>query len=193
MKSLNMSKYAHLKIYVNKENTELVELYKNHIESHNQSMRTNPFPNSGFDIFFPDERLFEVEVQSTMVSMEIKTEMVYYDTINNYAEPSAFYIFPRSSMSKTPLMLANHTGIIDCGYRGWIIGAFRWLNTNPLQVTDVSNEYAVEKHTRLLQICHPSLCPITVELVDDEAQLSTTIRGDGAFGSTGKIGSSYKL
>ena len=85
-------------------------------------------------------------------------------------------MFPRSSISKTPLMLANHTGIIDAGYRGSLIGAFR----------NVSGEdFQVEKHTRLLQVCHPSLCPIIVELVD-ESELSTTARGEGGFGSTGK-------
>jgi dUTPase len=57
-----------------------------------------------------------------------------------------------------------------------LIGAFR--NTG-------ENTYVVEKDVRLLQICHPSLCPIYVELVD-ESELSTTERGEGGFGSTGK-------
>jgi dUTP pyrophosphatase len=72
-------------------------------------------------------------------------------------------------------MLANHTGIIDAGYRGYLIGAFRNLYADP---------YKVEKHTRLLQVCHPTLCPIHVVLVNEE-DLSTTARGEGGFGSTG--------
>jgi len=98
--------------------------------------------------------------------------MVYHD------KTCAFNVHPRSSISKTQLMLANHTGIIDSGYRGNLIGAFRWLKH------DSTTQYIVEKHTRLLQICHPSLCGIHVKLVD-ESELSNTSRGSGVFGSTG--------
>ena len=37
----------------------------------------------------------------------------------------AYQIYPRSSLSKYPIMLANHVGIIDSGYRGNLIVAFR--------------------------------------------------------------------
>ena len=94
-------------------------------------------------------------------------------------------VFPRSSMSKTPLMLANHIGIIDAGYRGSLMGAFRCLKI-PEGHTCL-HAYNVEKHTRLLQICHPSLCPVYVELMD-ESRLSVTSRGSGGFGSTGSVG-----
>ena len=73
-----------------------------------------------------------------------------------------FYTHPRSSISKTPLMLANHTGgVIDYGYRGNLIGAFRWL---PSGGEDIS--YTVVQYTRLLQICHPSLCPMYIQVID---------------------------
>ena len=35
---LNLKKYAILKIYVNKENDELLDLYKKHIQIHNYSI-----------------------------------------------------------------------------------------------------------------------------------------------------------
>ena len=105
-----------------------------------------------------------------MVDFEIKTEMQYDE------KPAAFYVFPRSSISKTPLMLANHTGIIDAGYRGNIKGAFRNLDPN--------SEYIMEVHTKVLQICHPSLCPIRVFLKNTDS-LTKTSRGEGGFGSTG--------
>jgi dUTPase len=56
-----------------------------------------------------------------------------------------------------------------------MIGAFRCFVDN----------YTVEKHNRLLQICHPKLEPFIVKLVD-ESELSETERGEGGFGSTGK-------
>jgi dUTP pyrophosphatase len=74
-------------------------------------------------------------------------------------------------------MLANHTGIIDAGYRGSLIGAFRNLG---------QRDYEVESDTRLLQLCHPTLCPIYVEIVQSLHDLgSETERGSGGFGSTG--------
>jgi dUTP pyrophosphatase len=108
-----------------------------------------------------------------MVSMEVKCEMRTVE-----GKPLSYYMYPRSSISKTPLMLANHVGIIDSGYRGELIGAFRNL-------AGPENAYTIQKNTRILQVCHPELKPIYVKLVD-ESELSNTERGSGGFGSTGK-------
>ena len=98
---------------------------------------------------------------------------------------TGFYTHPRSSLSKTPLRLANSTGIIDAGYRGNLIGMFdcSWSNIN--MATD-NSDYCTSKFTRLLQICAPSLVPIYVEIVDSiEALGPSTSRGGGGIGSTG--------
>jgi dUTP pyrophosphatase len=171
--------FAILKLSVNKNNQELLELYKEHIEKHNNNMKTDYYHNAGFDLFIPNETIFENKISSKFIDLEIKTEMLYFENAN--FKNCGYYMHPRSSISKTPLMLANHTGIVDSGYRGSLIGAFRWLKM-PNQ-----NSYILEKHTRLLQICHPSLCRIIVCLVNDD-DLSTTARGEGGFGSTGIIG-----
>ena len=71
-------------------------------------------------------------------------------------------------------MLANSVGIIDSGYRGPIIGAFR-------NISNQQERYVVEKNTRLLQICEPDLRPILVQLVDSSF-FETTERGEGGFG-----------
>ena len=176
---IKLNTYATLYLYVNNKNEELVELYKEHIKKHNEKIMTDEYPNSGFDLFIPNDTTFEKETDSVFVDLEVKCEMTYHER-NKNAETSAYYVYPRSSMSKTPLMLANHTGIIDSGYRGFLIAALRYLKSH-------DGLFQVEKHTRLLQICHPSLCPILVKLVD-ESDLSTTKRGTGGFGSTGKIG-----
>ena len=200
----HLTKYAILKLYVDGDD-ELKNLYKEHIQKHNAAILSSEYPNSGFDILCPEDKVFDPSINSQMFNMKIKTEMRYYKaerhsstTQQTTSKPSPFLLHPRSSLSKTPLMLANHTGIIDSGYRGWIIGAFRNLSS----CNAVSNEvgignvayyssnfcYNVEKYTRLLQICHPSLCPIYVEMVDNEEDLSTTERGEGGFGSTGITG-----
>lgn len=167
--SLNFRQFSILKVAVNPNNSDLQEAYKNHVEAHNRAIFSDPFPNSGFDLFVPENAEVDT-IETTMISMDVKCEMV-----NDGGNSCGYYMFPRSSLSKTPLMLANHTGIIDAGYRGNLIGAFRNL---------VSQPYTVKKHTRLLQVCHPTLCPLYVVLVD-EVNLSTTSRGEGGFGSTG--------
>jgi dUTP pyrophosphatase len=164
-------KEATLYLYIDPANVELRAAYEKHIAAHNQKIDTDPFPDSGFDILVPKTHFLQPNTPfaAQMVDFEIKTEMHYE------GNPAAFYIFPRSSISKTPLMLANHTGIIDSGYRGNIKGAFRNLDHNA--------EFVMEVNTRVLQICHPSLCPVRVILQDF---VTETSRGEGGFGSTGK-------
>jgi len=174
--------FAVLKLAINTDNNELLELYRNHINTHNNKLKTNSLPDSGFDIFVPKETLFKKLFKTYMIDMEIKTEMVFYEAATDTIQTCAYMIFARSSLSKTPLILSNHVGIMDAGYRGSVLGAFRCL-----ELPDGHDTYTVEKNTRLIQICHPSLCPIYVEIVD-ENQLSVTSRGSGGFGSTGTVG-----
>ena len=99
---------------------------------------------------------------------------------NNNAYYTGYYMYPRSSISKTELMLSNHTGIIDSGYRGVLMGAFRWLKPENSE----QDNYTIDRYTRLLQVCLPTLHPIFVVMVD-ESELTDTTRGTGGFGSTG--------
>ena len=170
--------YAVLKLCVSSNNVEQRNMYEEAIFKHNFAMLNDPHPNSGFDLIVPTSVTFDTENQSKMIDMQVKTEMTYFHVQNKTQENSAFLLHPRSSISKTPLMLANHTGVIDSGYRGSIMGAFRWLKV------DDTNSYKVEHSTRLLQICHPTLCRILVVMVN-EADFDHTLRGDGGFGSTG--------
>lgn len=174
--------FAVLKLYI--ENEELKEKYIEKIQKHNEKMLHDDFPDSGFDLFVPELEKFTQQFSSKMINFKIKAEMLYSKSgSHDSSEWSScgYYLYPRSSLSKTPLMLANHTGIIDSGYRGYIKGAFRHLDSVSEQ-----QPYCVEKHSRLLQICHPALCPILVTIVETESELSNSSRGDGGFGSTGK-------
>ena len=60
------------------------------------------------------------------------------------------------------------------------MGAFKYFSS-----CDYPDEYTVEKYQRLLQVCHPSLCPIFVVLIDND-NFEETERCSGGFGSTGK-------
>ena len=171
--------FAILKIAVS--DPVLKKEYEKRGGDHNKKFLTNLFMDAGFDLIVPSEVVFNRDVDSKCIDMGIKTEMLYCDVSRDVVISTGYYVYPRSSISKTPLMLANHVGIVDSGYRGSLIGAFRMLL--PLDSTE-DESYTVEKYTRLLQICHPSLCPVFVVFVDEE-QLSSTERGAGGFGSTG--------
>ena len=195
--------FAVLKLWVNPANRELVELYREHVEKHNQKNDATEFNDSGFDLFVPGKRTFTRPYVSQFLDLEVKAEMVYTDlTITHIQQTEGetdsaekdrmvgvagvsygvgYYMYPRSSISKTPLMLANHTGIIDSGYRGNLLAAVRYLPENPDDVFELA------EHTRLFQLCHPQLCPIYVVLVE-EHELTKTERGAGGFGSTGLTG-----
>jgi dUTPase len=174
--SSNSNAVVWMKLYVNKDNFALREIYKNHVKQHNDKVNSTNYPDSGFDLFVPNDVSFYEEngINSVFVNMEVKVEMT-----NEFKQPCPFEIHPRSSIAKTPLLLANNTGIIDMGYRGFIMSPFR--NLSP-------SKYFVAQHTRLVQICHPSKCPILIEMVEDESHLTSTERGDGGFGSTGTVG-----
>ena len=176
----NVEKFGILKLYVNQTNQELVDLYRSHVQQHNTAILSDPFPNSGFDLFVPIDTAFMRENANQMINHEVKCEMTFCNRRKGHCSPSAYTMHPRSSISKTQLMLSNHTGIIDSGYRGNLIGAFRWLKT---EADDI--QYTVPKHTRLLQVCLPTLHPIFVVMVKDESELTGTSRGEGGFGSTG--------
>ena len=170
--------FAILKICV--DDIELNKIYSERVVDHNNSFISHYFSDSGFDLVIPKQIIFTTDIESKFIDMYVKGEMIYCDVTTNNLTTCAYTMHPRSSMSKTPLMLANHTGIIDSGYRGSIIGAFRWLKSHTLNL----EQYVVEPNTRLVQICHPTLCPIFVVIVQPD-DLSTSVRGENGFGSSG--------
>jgi dUTP pyrophosphatase len=165
-----MDNTMYLKIFIDTDEQEVIDTYNNHIEKHNTKLDNDaPYEDSGFDLYIPESTTFTGN-SVTKVNLKIKCSAY----VNN--RPCGFYVYPRSSISKTPLRLANHVGIIDAGYRGCLIGAFDNIR---------EDEYHVEANTRLLQICGPFLQSIRPELVSCEEELGYTNRGTGGFGSTG--------
>ena len=184
-----MSRYI-LKLKIIDESVR--ELYTEAVEKmKTEQYLTNPHKDSGFDIYLPvcNKTKFN---SSVYYSDEIadsshyqighnKTELIdmgiqcaAYRLSDNCITPQPFYIYPRSSIYKTHIRLANNTGIIDSGYRGNLKAAFDNIKGG---IT------SIPPFTRLLQICMPNLDPFQIEIVDD---LDETNRGAGGFGSTGK-------
>jgi dUTPase len=110
---------------------------------------------------------------------------MYTDTGKMYN--TGYYMYPRSSISKTPLRLANSTGIIDAGYRGNLMGVFDVVNI-PNNLSDSREaDFFGRKLDRYVQICAPGLVPIIVQIVSSIEDLGEeTERGGGGFGSTGR-------
>lgn len=90
------------------------------------------------------------------------------------ADGRAYFLIPRSSISKTPLRMANSIGLIDGGYRGEVMAMVDNIKTEA---------FTAEKGQRLFQIVACDCSPISYELTDE---LTETTRGTGGFGSTGK-------
>jgi len=147
----------HLQVLSN--DPEVVGWYTSKIAEHNEKVQSS-HADSGFDLPCPHEHDC---TGTTIYNLGVKLALYREE------EPSAFYLYPRSSISSTPLRLANSVGIIDRGYRGPMIACF-------------DGTYTVKKFQRLVQVCTPTLEPMTVLLVDT---LDDTTRGEGGFGSTG--------
>lgn len=175
----------HLCIYVDTTEEELLTQYKESAQKHNQQIMEDPcYADAGFDLFVPPGlHLFCRSGETKKIDFKVRCSAgIYYlgkylrnsTQIVNYS--TGYYIYPRSSISKTPLRLANNTGIIDAGYRGPLIGMF-----------DVRTDYFLQPLDRVLQICAPGLVPIFVEIVTSiDALGPSTSRGSNGLGSSGR-------
>jgi dUTP pyrophosphatase len=150
-------------LLIKPNNNEIASYYKNHTSF-------NP-GDSGYDLFVTEDVTFNLW-ETKFVDLKIQCEM-----LNSEGHNISYYLYARSSISKTPLILCNSVGIIDACYRGNIIAALKLI-------PDGSNNstYTLKKGTRIVQICSPTLGEIKHQIVDT---LSETKRGSGAFGSTG--------
>ena len=120
--------------------------------------------DSGYDCYYCGEPIVIAPWATVMLGLGITAAPT---------QPQGYELWPRSSISKTPLLLANSIGLIDQGYRGEIKACVRNLS---------ATEYTVNPGDKLFQLCMPDKKPFRVEFVVDHE--SSTIRGDGGFGST---------
>ena len=137
--------------------SEVVRLmYENHGHFHEG--------DAGLDLFIIEKQVIKPS-ETSRIKLGISCENM---------DQKPYLLMPRSSISKTPLRLCNAIGLIDAGYRGEIMAAVDNIK---------QKSYEVEKGQRLFQLVSMDGGPIYFELVDI---LSTSKRGEGGFGSTGK-------
>lgn len=122
--------------------------------------------------------IFCTEFRSSLNYIEYNTSIAF-----EIPEGYVGLLFPRSSITKTDLMLANAVGVIDSDYRGEVTGRFKIVkNYNPGFFYNGHNE-TYKEGDRILQLVLVEIPKVTLKEVDE---LSTTERGTGGYGSTGK-------
>jgi dUTPase len=196
-----------LKLFVDSNDDNLKYTYINAVNNHNnRTIHLTPeHIDAGFDLFAPgnegeeldqygiNTRFFgpgwqdRIPVNKLDFKVSCSAKMV---TDGGKCFNTGYYMYPRSSLSKTQLRLANSVGIIDAGYRGHLIGMFDVVNIDNTDTDNDSNSEADfwgKKFDRYVQICAPGLVPILVQIVDTVEELGEeTARGGGGFGSTGR-------
>jgi dUTP pyrophosphatase len=120
--------------------------------------------DSGYD-------LTAVEVENTGTQLICKTGIAVRPP-----DGYACYIFPRSSIRKTGLVMANSVGVIDATYTGGLEVSFIIFSPN--------NLYKVGDRVAQLVVLPLVLCSYTVTTELPE-QTADKVRGNNGFGSTG--------
>jgi len=142
---------------------EIKKYFTNKLE--NEKQHTG---DSGVDLITNEEVIIK-PFETKLVGLGIKATMYKDGSVN-----VGWQLYPRSSISKTPLMLHNSIGLIDRDYRGEVKAPLRNMS---------NEEYKIEKGMRLVQAVAGNIEDlIQFKLVET---LNETTRGDGGFGSTG--------
>jgi len=118
---------------------------------------------AGFD-FYSVQNITLVPGESKLVKTGLQMEI---------PEGYELQVRPRSGMSlKTPVRISNAPGTIDSDYRGEIC-----------IIAESHKHYAIKVGDRIAQ---GVIAPIVQADFEEVTELTSTDRGDGGFGSTGK-------
>jgi len=139
--------------------------------------------------------------------MDLTATSMSFDTDGNivYGTGLAFEIpeghvgllFPRSSNAKKGLTLTNSVGVIDSGYRGEVMFKFKpTAKFYDFKSDLVSNEenskvqgintYSIDAYSVGERIGQIVIMPYPQVTFEEVSELSSTERGEGGYGSTGK-------
>ena len=152
----NIRKHIFMELLIKTLNATAKKMYSSHGHFHNG--------DAGLDLYILEQVIIAAG-ETKLIKLGICCEPI---------DGKAYYLFPRSSISKTPLRMSNSIGLIDGGYRGEIMAS----------CDNIKNfNYTLEEGQRLFQLVSVDSSPISYKIVDE---LSLTSRGSGGFGSTGK-------
>tara|TARA_Y100001970_G_C14146557_1_gene810177 strand:- start:579 stop:1016 length:438 start_codon:yes stop_codon:yes gene_type:complete len=145
-----------MKLFIKILNESAREYYENHGHFHSG--------DAGLDLYALEDLEFQPK----------ETKLIKFGISCEPEDGVAYFLIPRSSISKTPLRMSNSIGLIDGGYRGEIMACCDNIK---------ESNYIVKKGQRLFQLVSSSCSEIEYELKNE---LKDSTRGSGGFGSTGK-------
>ena len=145
-----------MKLYIKVLNDKARNYYENHGHFHKG--------DAGLDLYVLEDMEFE-SGETKLIKLGISCQP---------EDGRAYFLMPRSSISKTSLRMSNSIGLIDGGYRGEIMAYCDNIK---------GDKYSIKKGERLFQLVAANCSEITYEIKDE---LGDTSRGAGGFGSTGK-------
>lgn len=118
---------------------------------------------------------FDVKARTEFVIPPKETVMIPTGVCVEIPVGMVGLLFPRSSISKTPLRMCNSVGVIDSGFTGEI--------KVPFQNTHHNLMVRVNQYDKIAQLVIVPLADVSIEIVDE---LEESERGNGGFGSTGR-------
>ena len=114
-------------------------------------------------------------IDEETVIMPHETKLIRTGLAMEIPEGYAGLIYARSGLaSKRGLAPANKVGVVDADYRGEVMVALH---------NHTDKEQKIEAGERIAQLVIAPFLKAVFELTDE---LSSTVRGEGGFGSTGK-------
>jgi dUTP pyrophosphatase len=121
--------------------------------------------DAGLDLFSIEEKVIEPG-ETALIRTGIQLEL---------PQGTEAQVRPRSGLAlKHSVTVLNSPGTIDEGYRGEI---------NVILINHGKQSFRIEKQMRIAQMVVAPVLPITLEEIDE---LSSSERGEGGFGSSGK-------
>ena len=133
--------------------------------------------DSGLDLFIVKDQTIEPG-ETVLVDLGIQCQSrsfnfcMYHWFTRGFYKFNSYILMPRSSISKTPLLMRNSFGLIDSGYTGNLKVPFYNTSLEPFELI---------KGERYVQLVQPDLSPVHFKLVNSQRKTS---RGTGGFGST---------
>jgi dUTP pyrophosphatase len=162
----------------------------------NQTLKRPTYSgDAGYDLIAASEPKIVGETKTPKSDLYKSISYIEYDTNVTVApeSESQYYslVYPRSSISKYNLQLANSVGVVDSGYRDTIKVRFRYVWQPQDLIEGVSNkefyvkinkETIYKKGDKIAQLIWASHNKLYMEFTDT---LPLSDRSYGGFGSTG--------
>tara|TARA_Y100000361_G_scaffold69343_1_gene61205 strand:- start:8668 stop:9213 length:546 start_codon:yes stop_codon:yes gene_type:complete len=162
--------------------------------------------DAGYDIVATSDPIVHGSIYrglhyTAIYHIEYETDLIIEPEANSDTNEFDFFmlLYPRSSIIKTNLSLANSVGVIDSGYRGKIKVCFKYIaqpedmkiveGKSPIGgmtkgiVTSVNPQRIYHEGDKIAQLIP---CKHNKIYMNKVKHLNDTQRGDGGFGSTGK-------